>query len=83
MDNLYKADFILKGAAFFCGKGLDQDIDFLAVKGNKIVAVGKENEIQRYVGDDTILKTYTKNNLIMPGFYDSHTHIISAGMADK
>lgn len=83
MDGKNQADFILKGAAFFCGKGLDNEIDFIAVRGNQILAAGKEAEIKRYIGKDTVVKTYSKNNLIMPGFYDSHTHIISAGMADK
>lgn len=78
-----QADFILKGAEFFCGKGLDNDIDFIAVKDNKILAAGKESDLQSYIGENTAIKTYTKKNLIMPGFYDSHTHIISAGMADK
>lgn len=83
MKDFNQADFILEGAAFFCGKGLDNDIDFIAVSNNKILAVGKEAELQHYLGEKTVVKTYTKNNLIMPGFYDSHTHILSAGMADK
>lgn len=83
MNDLNTADFILKGAVFFCGKDLDNDIDFIAVKGNRIIAAGKEKDIRKYMGDDSVVKTYTEKNLIMPGFYDSHTHIIAAGMADK
>lgn len=77
------ADFVLRGASFFCGKDLNNDLDFIAIKNNKILAVGKENEVQQYIDEKTKVKTFTKENLIMPGFYDSHTHIISAGMADK
>jgi predicted amidohydrolase YtcJ len=83
MNDLNQADYIFKGAAFFCGKDLDNDVDFIAVKGNRIIAAGKEEDMRQYAGPDTVIKTYTEKNLIMPGFYDSHTHIISAGMADK
>lgn len=78
-----KADLLIKGGSFFCGKDLDNRVEFIAVKDNKILAVGKEPEMQKYIGENTRVKTYTKNLLVMPGFYDSHTHIISAGMADK
>lgn len=83
MNNYNHADLVIKGAFFFCGKDLDNDADFIAVKGNQILAVGKEPESQKYICGKTKVKTYTKAHLIMPGFYDSHTHIISAGMADR
>ena len=83
MNQINKADLILKGAAFFCGIDLNNNMDFVAVKNNRILAVGEEKEVWKYCGENTVVKTYTKESLIMPGFYDSHTHIISAGMADK
>ena len=83
MNEYDKADLVIKGASFFCGKDLDNDADFIAIKGNRILSTGREPESCKYIGKDTRVKTYTKDNLIMPGFYDSHTHIISAGMADK
>lgn len=78
-----KADVILRGASFFCGKDLNNDVDFIALQGNKILGLGKESEMAQYMDDHTMIKTYTKDNLIMPGFFDSHTHIILAGMTDK
>jgi len=77
------ADLILKGASFFRGIHLDNEVDFIAIRNNKILATGRENELDRYLGPDTAIRKYGKDQLIMPGFYDSHTHIISAGMADK
>ena len=76
-------NLILHGASFFCGKGLDNNVDFIALKGNKIAGTGKGDEIKKYIGENTHIKKFNKDFLIIPGFYDSHTHIISAGMADK
>ncbi|MDR0851488.1 MAG: amidohydrolase [Clostridiales Family XIII bacterium] len=78
-----RADIILKGGSFFRGKNLDNDLDFMAVSGNKIIGFGKESELDAYLGEGTIVKEYDKSNLIMPGFFDSHTHILHAGMSDK
>lgn len=78
-----KADKVLLGGSFFRGKNLNQDIDFIAVKDNVIVGMGKEAALPQYLGEDTEVKTYTKEQLILPGFYDSHGHILSGGMAAK
>ncbi|MDD4509057.1 MAG: amidohydrolase family protein [Eubacteriaceae bacterium] len=83
MENNNYADILLTGGSFFCGKDLDNAVDFIAVKDNKILAIGTAKDAEHYIGKDTVVKKYTKDQLIMPGFFDSHTHIISAGMADK
>ncbi len=52
---------------------------FVAVKGNRIAAVGKEmDSISQYAGDDTKIID-AGDRLVMPGFHDSHTHLILAG----
>ena len=52
----------------------------LAIEGNKIVAVGKTNEVEKRVkvdGETRIIDAFGKT--VMPGFVDPHTHIIFAG----
>jgi len=75
-----KADYIIKGGAFFRGKGLANDIDFMAVKSGRILATGKEIDMGPYVGSETEVETVSPNGLIMPGFFDSHNHAVMAGM---
>ena len=44
MKTNLKADIILEGASFYCGRGLDNDVDFVAVKGSRILALGKKRK---------------------------------------
>jgi predicted amidohydrolase YtcJ len=78
-----KADLIVKGASFFRGKCLDNDVDFMAVKDGRILALGKKQDVGSFVGPDTEVREYPKDKFVMPGFYDSHTHIVFAGILGK
>lgn len=78
-----RADIILEGGTFYRGNGLDNNVDFIAVKDNKILALGKKAEMADYVGDDTKVISYTKDNLIMAGLHDNHVHLIQAGILEK
>lgn len=73
------ADLIVKGASIFAGKGLPKDLDFVAVKGDRIIKVGKEEELSVYAGPGTKVIEASKNQFLMPGFHDSHVHLIMAG----
>ena len=83
MKTNLKADIILGGASFYCGRGLDNDVDFVAVKGSRILALGKKEEMQEYIGDDTRVISYTKDNFITAGLHDNHVHLIQAGILEK
>lgn len=83
MKTELKADIILEGASFYCGRGLDSNIDFIAVKGNKILALGKKEEMERYIGKETRIISYTRDNLVIPGLHDNHIHLIQAGILEK
>ena len=78
MKTELKADIILEGASFYCGRGLDSNIDFIAVKGNKILALGKKEEMERYIGKETRIISYTRDNLVIPGLHDNHIHLKQA-----
>jgi imidazolonepropionase len=49
----------------------------VAVKGGKIIAVGKTSDVRKAVRAETIINASGKT--VMPGFVDPHTHLIFAG----
>lgn len=74
------ADIIIKSSAIYDSVGDAPFAGFVAVKGNKIAAVGKDAvQAEEWKGSDT--KVYELGDkLVIPGFHDSHTHLILAGM---
>jgi len=50
----------------------------LAINGNRIVAVGANNEIQRLAGESTRVID-SRGQLVLPGFNDAHVHFMSGG----
>jgi len=52
----------------------------LAVKFGRILAVGTDDEVKRLIGSETKVIDL-KGRTVVPGFIDSHCHMISAGMA--
>jgi imidazolonepropionase len=52
----------------------------LAIRGNKIIAVGRTNEVEKKVEvDKKTMIIDASGKTVMPGFVDPHTHIIFAG----
>lgn len=51
----------------------------IAVKGEKIIAVGTNAQIKRLTNSDTKIID-AKSKLILPGFNDSHVHFFSVGV---
>lgn len=77
------ADILIKGAAFFDGRQYRPEIDFTAVKENRIVAMGGQEQADQFIGVNTVVYEFSKNQLVMPGFHDNHIHMIQSGMLDK
>ncbi|MYM24247.1 amidohydrolase family protein [Duganella sp. FT135W] len=50
----------------------------VAVRGNRIVAVGSDEEIQRYVGKGTRVIDL-QGKTLLPGFIDGHVHPVAGG----
>lgn len=77
---MQKADLILKGDAIFTGLSDNAMPGFVAVKDNKILAVSdKKAKFDDFKDKDTKVFEFG-DELIMSSFYDSHTHLILAGM---
>lgn len=54
------ADLLLRGASVYCGKGLPEDYDFVAVKDNRIVDAGYEGQETELIGSRTRVITLDK-----------------------
>ena len=71
-----KANLVIKNAQIFTVSQNVGVTEALAVKDGKFLAVGTNQEIQRYIGpDSTIINASGRS--ILPGFIDSHIHISS------
>lgn len=55
-------------------------VSAIAIKEQKIVALGSDSEIQQYLGPNTH-KINAKGHLIIPGLIDSHIHAVRAGLS--
>lgn len=78
-----KATLILEGASFYCGRGLDNHVDFIALSGNRILALGTRDSMDQYIDDKTQVLSFSKENLITAGLHDNHVHLIQAGILEK
>lgn len=74
-----KADIVIQSDAIF-DSVLDEPFEgFLAIKGNKILEIGPPEKAEEFIGENTkVIKC--RDKLVMPGFHDSHIHLILAGM---
>src|SRR5688572_4735311 len=72
------ADMILIGARVWTGDGTAAAVRSIALAGDRIIAVGTEEEIMRHRVPAT-RGIYLANHFISPGFIDNHTHFQNAG----
>jgi len=69
------------------GTILTVDRDFseanaLAIRGNKIIAVGEEAEVRAKAGAEAKIIDLQGSSLL-PGFIDCHTHVVAGSVVDK
>lgn len=74
-----KADLIIKSDCIFDSMSAEPYPGFVAVKGNRILAVERSSDFSAYCGQDTVVREFG-DNTVMAGFHDSHTHLIMAGL---
>lgn len=77
-----KADLIVKGKHVFDGRKDMPEAKLIAIKGNKIVATGNEEQIRPLIGTDTKVMDVGER-LVTYGLHDSHVHLVLAGMYQK
>jgi predicted amidohydrolase YtcJ len=78
--NYGKADKVLSGGTFYSMDPRFPRIGALAIRGNRILAVGSEEDIAALIGPDTTVID-TAGMTVTPGFIDSHSHPLAANEA--
>jgi predicted amidohydrolase YtcJ len=79
--NTNPADIVLKNGAVYTANDRAPKAQAIAVKGDRIVYVGSNNGVQRYVGTQTRVIDL-KGRAIFPGFADSHQHLSGVGFRE-
>lgn len=74
------ADTILYGGSFFAGLDLPADYDYLAIKNGRILSIGKGDGWKHYEGPKTEKIQLPDTALTVPGFHDSHLHLIMSSL---
>ena len=71
------ADLIVTGGRVWTGNPAQPWAEAVAINGNRIAAVGTDDEIERSAGPNTA-RVDAAGGLVTPGFIDTHTHFIYA-----
>ena len=76
------ADIVLKSSSIFTAADDRLTDGGVAIKGNRIMAVGSADSIDGYVSETTKIYDFG-DKLIMPGFVDGHDHLWWGAVADS
>ena len=75
------ADLVLKNGNIYTGNEHQPGAEAVAVKGERIVFVGSNRDVQRYVGQNTRVVDL-HGNTVLPGMTDSHHHLSGVGFRE-
>lgn len=73
-------DLIVVNGKVYAGGGAEDLAEAVAIRGNKVVRVGTNREIQRLRRAQTTVID-AKGGAVVPGFNDAHAHFISGGLS--
>lgn len=73
------ADLVLTSAKVWTGDPANPEVEALAVKDGRIVAVGRNEDIEKLRGPKTVVLD-GKWRRVVPGFIDCHTHMSMGGL---
>jgi predicted amidohydrolase YtcJ len=74
------AELVLRGGAVFTADASNPAATAVAVRAGRIVYVGDDEGVARYVGAET-RAIEIGEGMVLPGFHDSHVHIAVGGLA--
>jgi predicted amidohydrolase YtcJ len=77
-DLNFAADLIIINATVHTMDWNRQTAEAVAIKGNRIIAVGSSKEIGKMAGPDTRVINAGKK-VVLPGFNDAHVHFLGGG----
>jgi predicted amidohydrolase YtcJ len=69
------ADLVLRNGTVWAVDGHRPRAEAVAIKGNEIVVVGRNEEVAPLIGKGTRVHDL-QGRLVLPGFNDSHTHLL-------
>ncbi len=72
------ASLVITGARVWTGDPAQPWAEAVAVQGERILAVGTSDEIDRFTGKDTEVIN-ADGGLLLPGFIDAHVHFLDGG----
>src|SRR5581483_361196 len=73
------ADVVVTHARIWTGEAAQPEAEALAIIGERIVAVGRADEIDRWRGDAT-REIDAAGRRVVPGFNDAHVHFVDGGV---
>lgn len=73
------ADLVVVNARIWTVNRAQPETEALAVVRDRIVALGKSEEMRKWIGPKTRVVD-GKGRRIVPGFYDSHVHLLGSGL---
>lgn len=76
----YTADVALVHGRVFTGNPVMKRAQAVAIKGNRIIAVGSDQGVKSLVGKTTRVLDLG-GRFVAPGFNDAHVHLIGGGLA--
>jgi predicted amidohydrolase YtcJ len=74
-----KADLVLRSGKIITVDEKETIVEAVAVKHGKIIAVGRDKEIDAYISSNTKIIDL-KGRTVLPGLMDSHGHFAREGM---
>ena len=79
-DDAGPVDLIVVNGRVYTADGQGRMAEAVAVQGNKILRVGTNREVQRLRRPQTVVLD-ARGGAVLPGFNDSHTHLLSGGLS--
>jgi predicted amidohydrolase YtcJ len=73
------ATIVVRHATIWTGDSAAPSATALAIRDDRIVWVGHDSAVQRYIGDRTQVID-AGGRFVMPGFIDTHVHPVSGGL---
>ena len=75
-----RADMVIKNGKVFSVSEKNPQTQAVAVKRGKIIALGTDEEIEKFIGPSTQVLD-VKEKLVILGFNDAHCHFAGGGVA--
>jgi predicted amidohydrolase YtcJ len=72
------ADLVILGARVWTGSAMQPEAEAVAITGDRIIAVGDNALIKKWIGPATQV-IQAAGRRLLPGFIDSHVHFVDGG----